>query len=90
METRYAKTAKKMDMKKLKQSMWHLLAGSAPASEVRRRQAMGSTSPLAPCVGSGGAAVSIARGSRVLTSLRRQKASLRNAGMSHLTGEPGV
>lgn len=32
-EIHYAKTAKKMDMKKLKQSMWHLLADSSKQAD---------------------------------------------------------
>lgn len=53
MEIHYAKTARKMDMRKLKQSMWRLLAELPTAAGEVRAQATGSTSPPAPAWGAG-------------------------------------
>ncbi|KAF6270462.1 non-SMC condensin I complex subunit H [Rhinolophus ferrumequinum] len=60
MEIHYAKTAKKMDMKKLKQSMWRLLTEfSTPAREANRSE-----------TGNEGAPVEVA-GDKVLSGLTR-------------------
>lgn len=74
MEIHYAKTAKKMDMKKLKQSMWHLLTEFSTQADT---EVTGSTCPLgAPCGGGEGSQQCLQMQDPELT----QKAALRNGG----------